>query len=577
MLILDNFEHLLAAAPGLGELLAACPAACLLVTSRAGLRLPGEHEVLVAPLGLPPKAHAGSPADLAYPATTLFVERARALRPGIAIDAATGLDIGEICRRLDGVPLAIELAAARVRHLPIATIREQLGNRLDLLVGGWRSAPQRQHTMRAAIAWSYELLSDEQRALFRRLAIFAGGWSLAAADAVGGPGAGPAQVAELVDQSLVQLDEDDPQPRYRMLDVIREYAAELARAHGDADLGRRHSQFFLGLAEAGAPQLTGPAQDAWYRLLDLDYDNLCAALGWSIEQEDAETALRLGGALWQFWRQHGDFAEGREWLRRALAMAPAGPPATRLPALWGAAWMAYGQGDLDAMDAISQEHLALAREQADPAALRHALTERGMVTHARGQVEAALPHFREALEIGRDLGQPWILGVSLFNLGWSTMHAGDLAGATELIDEARRLFEGLGDRRFEARARGELAFAALLEDRPERARELFRQSLATFAQLGESQGIAEGLEGLAAISAALGEPERAARLAGAAEALRETSSTEASPYDRTLTERFLDRGRALAGGPGWTAAWARGRTMPLEAALADALAQPPTR
>ncbi|HEX8939477.1 MAG TPA: helix-turn-helix domain-containing protein [Candidatus Limnocylindrales bacterium] len=566
LLVLDNLEHLLDAAPLLARLLSSCPRLRLLVTSRAPLGLAGEQLVPVPPLALPPvDAPDLTPAELArYPAVELLVERVRAIAPDFGLDDVDPSALRDVACRLAGIPLAIELAAPRLRHMSLAALEQQLAGRFDVLTRGPRDLPERHRTMQAAIAWSYELVDPASQRLFRALSVFAGGCTLAGAEAVGGaaPETTLDALSTLIDHGLVFLDTAHGEDRYRMLEVIRSYAAELASEAGEAeDDARRHADHHLALARSARPGLLADRQDAWYARLHQEHDNLRAALAWLLEH-DADAALELTAALWMFWRQHGDFAEGRQWLSRALAGG--GSAASRVDALWGAAWLAHHQGDYQAMATLAAEHLSLARRLGDRRALRNALTEQGMLEMVAGRHVEALRPFREALELARELDEEWILALSLFNLGHASTHAGDASEGERLLREAHARFRSLGDRRFTARAQGQLAVGALLRGDAESAMVLASASLRAFAAVGERWGIAEGLE---LVSAATSQPLAAARIAGAAARLREETATEPMPFDWDVIGDRHRTARGAVGEEAWHAAWEEGRSLDVGAAL----------
>jgi predicted ATPase len=339
LLVLDNFEQVVAAAPLVAELLAACPRLKCLVTSRVVLRLRGEHEFPVPPLDLPDPRHLPAMDTLSqYAAVELFIQRALALKPDLRVDNATAPAVVAICVRLEGLPLAIELAAARIKLFPPQALLARLGRRLELLRGGTRDMPERHQTLRHAIAWSYDLLEAGEQALFRRLAVFAGGCTLEAAEvvcqAVHAPAAGPGQslevldgVASLVDKSLLrQQAQVSGEPRFRMLETLCEYGLECLTASGEEPAVRRaHADYYRVLVEAAEPALTGPAQEAWLEQLEAEHDNVRAALRWAEESGEAEMGLRLAGALCQFWLIRGHLREGQEWFARLLGLAGASP------------------------------------------------------------------------------------------------------------------------------------------------------------------------------------------------------------------------------------------------------------
>jgi predicted ATPase/DNA-binding XRE family transcriptional regulator len=574
LLVLDTFEHVLDAAPVVAGLLASCPGLAFLVTSRAPLRIRGEHEIPVPPLEVPGE---GDEDPDGSPAVALFLQRARAVRPELEMAGDTISIAADICRRLEGLPLAIELGAARVRYLPLAALRDQLEHQLTVLTGGPRDLPRRQRAMRDTVAWSYHLLDPEAQRLFERLSVFAGGWTLEATEAVcGSRGTDTLDgMRALVDEGLVFVADTAGEPRYGMLDVIREFAAEQLEEAGDArELPHRHAEYFATLAEEAEPQLGAAAQETWLLRLDAERQNIRTALRWTIDTKDAVLALRLAGAHWRAWQVRGDLAEGRSWLREALAVEPRGYPELRTKVLWGAAWLAFHQGDYEEAERITAELLVIQRRVDDPIGTRNALTVRGMVAMGRGRYAAAIPALRECVEICRPMGRSWHLATSLLNLAQPTMHLGDLAGATALLREAQELYRELGDSHFAARSVAYLAHTALLAGDAERAQSLFASSLREFDEIGDRGGIAEVLAGMSAVGAAEGWGLRAARIAGAAEALREAQGARPLPFEQAITEgRFLREAREQVGEDAWSDAWREGRAMGLDRAIELALAR----
>jgi predicted ATPase/DNA-binding XRE family transcriptional regulator len=600
LVVLDTFEHLLPAATFLAELAVACPRVTFLVTSRAPLRVRGEHELRLEPLAAPyPGAHS---LDLnAYAATALFLERAHAVKPDLVLDAETAAAVVEICRRLDGLPLALELAAARLRHLPLATLREQLDDRLDLLVDGPRDLPARQQAMRDTVAWSYDLLQPGEQRLFRELSVFAGGWTLTTAESVCAPDGGGSELLRdlsvLVDNNLVMVHEragDDA--RWGMLDVIREFASEQAQAQGKSmELARRHTTVFAELAEAAEPELGRSRQAWWYRRLEGEQDNLRAAIAWSLEHDEVVLAQRIAGALWLFWRRHGDYPEARLWLDRALGVergrvraspggigsrgtsAPAGDSPVRRKVLWGDAWISYYQGDYGHARRLGDELLQVAQSDRDQLGIRNGLTVRGIVALAEGRFTDALAPLEEAVRICREVCPPWLLATSLLVLGMATMHGLDLSRTRRLLEEALRGYRDLGDNLFVARTTGYLGYVALLRGDLPAAKRLFMASLRAFRQLGERFGIAEALQAISALSAAEGHDARAAELAGAAHALWDSMSAQSLASDRAIASGYLDVARRRTGASMWRSAWQRGQAMGLDQALTHALGKSGTR
>jgi predicted ATPase/DNA-binding XRE family transcriptional regulator len=578
LVVLDTFEHLIPAVPLVYSLLGNCQKTTFLVTSRSALRLRGEHEFPVPPLELPAAIGPVRPEDIGrWPATALFWERAQAVRPDLDLDPATASLIAEICRKLDGLPLAIELAAARVKHLPLAAIREQLEHRLELLVGGPLDLPLRQRAIRDTVAWSHDLLQPREQVLFRRLSVCAGGWSLDAAENVAGGFGAVADaldgISALVDQSLVVLERDRPDPRYDMLDVIREYAAARLSGAGETDeVERRHARHYLAVAEAAEPHLVRAGHRDWFRRLDADRGNLRRGMAWTIEHGEAVLALRYTVALWRYWRQLGEFAEGRRWSNAALAVAGDTAPALRAKALCAAAALALPQADHVQMAELAAEAIELAHESDDPMDLRNALTIQGLVAMCQGRYADAVEPYTESVAICRGLSLSWQLATSHLNLGTAFLHSGRAGEAVVSLDEALRLYRELGDDIFAARVLNHIAHAALTGNDIARADRLARQALAALAELGERQGIAEALETLAAVAAARTAAERAATLAGAAAAIREAIAARAAPFDTAITGRLLKRTQATVSEGRWQHAWDRGRVLDLAAAVAHALA-----
>ncbi|MBO0785794.1 MAG: tetratricopeptide repeat protein, partial [Actinobacteria bacterium] len=541
LIVLDTFEHLTAAAPQVYAAMLGCPAVTFLVTSRSALRLRGEQQYPVPPLELPYGTEEVSPERLArWPATALFWERALAVRPDLPLDAPAATLVAEICRKLNGLPLAIELAAARVRHLPLAAVRDQLTDRLRLLVGGTLDLPRRQRTIRDTMAWSHDLLAPAQAELFRRLAVFSGGWDLASAGAVcstGETGDVLEGISALVDQSLVVVDHAHPQGRYHMLDVIREYAAARLAESGEADeVSLLHARCFLALAEEAEPNLARTGHQDWFRRLDAERGNFRRAMAWAIECGNTVLALRYTAALWRYWRQLGEFTEGRRWTDSALSLAGDAPVPLRARALRAAAALAFPQGDYQRLAALASEAMELARRSEDPMDMRNALTIAGFVAVGRGRYQDALDAFGGCVAICQRLGPSWQLATSHLNLGAALLHVGRPRDADSAFAAGLRIYRQLGDDLFAARTINQRAQAALALGGIDQADGLARDALAGFASHEERQGIAEGLETLAVVAAARSDPGRAAILAGAAAAIRETIAASQLP-DLIITTR----------------------------------------
>ncbi len=581
LVVLDTFEHLAPASPLVYALLLKCPQTAFLVTSRSALRLRGEHEYAVPPLELPGESGAATPEDLLrWPATALFWERASAVRGALELDLEAATLVIEICRKLDGLPLAIELAAARVRHLPLAAIRDQLDHRLQLLVGGPLDLPPRQRTMRDTVAWSHELLGGREQQLFRRLSVFAGGWRLDAIPDVCGAddelGDALSLISALVDQSLVGLGRNRPDARYEMLDVVREYAAARLHAAGETEeIGRRHALHYLTAAEQAEQHLVRAGHADWFQRLDLERPNLRRGLAWVIERGETVLALRYTVALWRYWRQLGEFEEGRRWSDAALAMPGDAPASLRAKALWASSALAFRQGDHVHMAGLASEAIGLAQQSEDPIDLRNALTIQAMVAMCQGRYEDALPAYTEGVEICQRLGISWELATSHLNLGTALLHSGRVDDAVLTLREGLRIYLELGDDIFAARITNTTAHAALARDEIAEADRLARQALTVAWEQGEREGTADGLETLASIAAARQQPERAATLAGAAAAIRETIAYQPSSFEGTITANLLERGRRDTSPQQWKRAWDSGRALSAKAAVEIGLESAP--
>lgn len=563
LLILDTFEHLLAAAPALAAIVAGSAPAKLLVTSRLPLNVRAERLLTLLPL---------DEAD----AVAMFASclRSQQPTPDQAEDRAV---LAEICRRLDGLPLALELAAARARLLGPAEIRSHLGRRLPLLVEGPRDLPERQRSMAATIAWSYDLLSGDDRRLLEQLSVFAGGWTLVSAAAICEvPGDLLTALGRLVDSSLVQAEIGRPRgTRYRMLDTVREYAADRLAIRQDsvglAELRRRHAAHFRALAEDADAGLRAVGhQDSVERLSD-EVDNLRSALGWAHAAGDSRTALRMAADMWMFWRVTGAFAEGRAWLRQVLEMDAGDDWQLRARVLWGAGWMALQQGDFEETAARGAELCRWAQESGDTASLRNGLTLLGQERLASGEYSEAGRHFDRALLLARKTGSTWLLATSSLNRSVAALHLGDLDLAESLQSEAESLYRDLGDDRFVAKTRLQQAYLALMKGDSARARRLVLAALASTFRLDDSWGVAEQLDGLVAVLASEGDSAAAVRLAGLAAVTWESIGASASPADRRSTDRWLLPALDALGDSA-AATLAEGRAVELEEAVTGLLA-----
>ena len=582
LLVLDNFEQVAEAAPVVAALLAAAPGGQALVTSRATLRLSGEHEIIVPPLSLPdlPEAGAGRGAEALdivgrSAAVRLFVERARAANPDFALSEENAPAVAEICRRLDGLPLAIELAAARVRLLPPQALLARLGSRLGALTGGARDLPARQRTLRNAIAWSYDLLDEGDRALFVRLGVFAGGFDLQAADAVRGPD-GDADGVEgapdivdalgaLVDQSLVRQEERHGEPRFAMLETIREYALErLREGAGWREAHDQHAAYYLALAEAAEPALRGPAQLDWLERLEAEHDNLRDALSRFLEQDRIEEAVRLAWGLWLFWWFHGHVAEGGRWMDEILARGGALPPYPRARALSGAGVMAFARGDYARAEDLLDQSLRLFREVGDKPGIAGALIIPGQTATFRGEYARAEALLGESLTLYRELGDDWDVAILLNWLGMIPLAQGDYGRAAGLFEEGLGVARRVGDRLPIRVSLHNLALARQAQGDLTGAADLLEEGAALSDEAGDDASVAYFLEGLAGLAAQQGDPGRAARLFGAAEALLDAAGgvpVYAYAPDRSGHDQAVAGVRSHMDGAAFEDAWARGRAM----------------
>ena len=576
LLVLDNFEQVVDAAPLVKRLLSAAPRLRVLVTSRAVLHVQGEQEHPVPPLRIPDAASLPSVESLSqYEGVALFLERAMAVRPDFTLTSEAAPAIAEIVARLDGLPLAIELAAAKSKLLGPEAILGRLGSRLAFLAGGPRDLPARQQTLRQAIDWSYTLLSPADQTLLRRAGVFVGGWTLDGFEAVASPlelGVDAFQsMASLVDHSLVRREEAaHGEPRFMMLETIREFALERLGESGELEAMRReHAEHFLELAEALEPELTksGEAGDR----LGHDHDNVRAALAWSIEHGESEIGLRLGFAMWRFWQQRGFLREGREWLTRALAIPGAEErTAARAKGLTGAAGIAYWQNDYPAAAAWYGEAEGIVRELGDREWLSDAIFNAAEVAALLGDLEAVEARFAEGKAIARELGDDVILGKFLMAEGYMAFMGDDLERARPALEEALTLAEGRGDEIGTAMGHHTVGQVARLQGRHEEAMRHYREALRFAHALGDAASLTEPLQGLAAVAIATGREELGVRLLGANAAIRERLGGGPPPEWIRLGDPLGDA-RKVLGDDAFQEAWDAGLTMTVDVAVAEAL------
>jgi predicted ATPase/class 3 adenylate cyclase len=568
LLILDNCEHLLAACAQLADaLLRSCPRLRMLASSREALGIGGEQTYRVPSLSLPDARHLPPLERLRdFEAVQLFSDRARLSQATFALTPANAPAVAQVCQRLDGIPLAIELAAARVKALPVEKLNERLDDMFRLLTGGSRTALPRQQTLRALIDWSYDLLTPSERALLRRLSVFAGGWTLEAAEAVGvGEGVEAWEVLDLltalVEKSLVQYTERGGEERYRLPETVRQYARDRLLEAGEAATVReRHLEFFLNWAEQGPD---------WERI-ETEHDNLRTALAWTVAQRQGEVGLRLCDALWWFWFVRGYLGEGREHLTGMLALPGAeARTAARANALQSAGMLARRQGDYGAARALLEESLAIRRELGDKGGIASALGSLGWAAHDQGDQGAARALFGESLAIDRELGDKGAL--SLMGLGCVAREQGEYGAARALLEESLAIFREVGWGHGIAVSLTNLGLAAREQADYGAARALFQESLAIEREAGHKSRIVRDLEGLAAVAVAQAQPARAARLFGAAEGLRDATGSALPASERAEHDRCVPAVRTALGEAAFAAAWAEGRAMSLEQSIDCAL------
>jgi predicted ATPase/DNA-binding SARP family transcriptional activator/DNA-binding CsgD family transcriptional regulator len=629
LLLLDNCEHLVDATARLVEaLLGSCPGLSILATSREALLVAGETNWPVPPLALPETGLGAHSLRSLHECESarLFAERATHRSPAFALAGPNARAVADICRRLDGIPLAIELAAARTGTLSVKQISARLSDSLQLLTGGSVTTSSRHQTLRGTLDWSHELLEEPEKKLFARLSVFAGGWTLEAAEAVGAEDEGIEEgdvldvISRLTDKSLVMVGATaSGAARYRMLEPIRQYAGERLREYGEANDARgRHAAYFLALAEEAEPMLAGPQQGPWVKRLEDEHDNLRAALSRVLEREKVELGLRFCGALWRFWFARGYVGEGIRWLGRTLVGGGSAP--ARVKALEGQGWLGQFQGDFGLAETTYEEMLGLSRDLDDDRNTATALNSLATIAAQRGDPErarslleenlsmlkklggesddpykltkhhalallgylAANEHdyaratalWEESLALAREVGDPFRAGQILSNLGYTALLQDDYERATALCEEALSLGHKLGGigEDIMSESRVNLGLAALARGDHERAKVSFAKALVTSEKLGKKLTIINSLEGMAGLAGALGEDTRAARLQGAAEAAREATGIVLPPAERALHESHLGAARSRLGTE-WRGPRDEGRTMSLEAATRYALSE----
>ena len=561
LLLVDNFEQVLPAARTIARLLDATSGLKVIVTSRAPLRVAAEYEFPVPPL-----------AD--DEAAELFIARAQAGNPNFELSERNAGAVAEICARLEGLPLAIELAAARTKLLPPVALLSRLGNRLELLTGGKRDAPQHQQTLRMTLDWSYDLLEPDAQRLFARLAVFAGGCTLSSAEAVcAGDGSVLEGLTTLVDESLVrQRETDTGEPRFSMLEIVREYALERLSRSGDADeTRRRHLEHFVSLAEEAEPKLADRDQIAWFARLEDEHDNLRAALAFALESDDSSSALRLAVGVRRFWQIHGYLVEGRQALEAALAATPDVPSELRANALNMSGILAGEQGEFEAARALFEAALDDAHAVGATRVISSALVNLGNLSFFGGELDAARDLYKESIAYFASLGDIRGQALAKENVGLMALTAGDVPEAVTWLTAALEQAREVGDDREIGAASRSLAAAMIELGKSAEATSLLAESLALARELGEPHGIAVCLDTFAGLAATVGEVDRAATLFGASDAARASIGAQRQPDSQILYDRWLARTLAHLDTNTYATHYENGRALTLDEACVLAL------
>jgi predicted ATPase/DNA-binding SARP family transcriptional activator len=580
LLVLDNCEHLLDEVAALAQrLLRSCARLSILATSRERLGITGELLRLVSGLAVPELGadEVGEIGDA--DASRLLVERAAAVRPGFRLDHRTADAVAQICRQLDGLPLAIELAAARVNALDVEQIASRLGDRFRLLGQGERTALPRHRTLRGVVDWSYGLLSTAERRLFDRSAVFVGGFTLAAAEAVC---AGPEEdedtaaglLSQLVDKSLILSEHTSAGGRYRILETLRMYGLERLDERGEiARVRERHAAYFVSLAEMAGEALRGPEQVAWVGRVEAEHGNFRAALQWSLDRGAAETAARLAGSLYALWDLHGYYSEGRGWLAKVLASTDHLPATVRARALLGSATLAVIQGDLEHAAGACEEASALCRRSRDPAGLAHALQYLGLGAIFADDIDSAVALLEESLSSARIAGNGWLEAWALVFLAAAALARGSYGEAANLASACEVALLPVGDPECMAWALVTGAMAHLSRNDHAGAIAPLREALEAFQDLGALWGLSIALFVTAQSAGARGNERGQAILLGASEGLRMSVGAGQFPFVAAWLEAALAGLRTALGEEGFDQAWRTGQGLPLDAALAEAMGE----
>ncbi len=581
LLVLDNCEHLLPACAQQAEaLLRVCPALRILATSREGLGIAGELAHYVPGLSLPDTRNRLNLEGLRqFEAVRLFVERASFSQPGFVVTERNAPAVAQVCSSLDGIPLAIELAAARVRGLSVEQIASLLGDQFHLLTEGRRSAVPRHQTLQATMDWSYGLLTEPERVVLRRASIFAGGFALEAAEEVCGGEAGDTSaildlLLRLVDRSLVVSRDRGNQSWYRLLETVRQYAWRKLLESGEVDVMRqRHLTYYLGLADQAEAKLRGPQQQIWLDLLETEHDNFREALEHcNTDPSRAGAGLRLATALSEFWSLRGHWGEERRWFEAMISLA--GKASSHVPtkSLRSAAMIAWQQGDYERATALARKGLTSARSSGDRENVVYCRIILGHIAVHQGDYEQAARLLESSVNLCRKLNDSWQLGWALCNLGFVARDQGDYGRAMDLTSAGLALFQKTGDKHYVAWALRNLGLVALRQGDHKQAAVFCRESLTLTKEIGGVWQVEQGLFGLGGAAALKGQHEQAARLFAAAEALRKSLGRQRSIVDQADFDKRIATTRTGLGVAAFAAAWSQGTTMLLEDAIEAALA-----
>jgi len=571
LLVIDNFEHVIDAAPVVGDLIAAAPDLKILTSSRETLRVYGEHEYPVPPLGLPKESRSQTAAVISqYEAVSLFIQRAKATQPDFEIVEHNAPAIAEICTRLEGLPLAIELAAARVRLFEPEMLLARLSDSLKTLTGGARNLPRRHQTIRNTIEWSYDLLDDDEQALFARLGVFRGGRSVEAIEAVCGPDLAIDVwdgLESLLNKSLLRREEGpEGEPRFVMLETIHAYASErLADSTEAVELRKRHAEYFAAMAELASTKLTGHEQGMWLNRLTLDYENMRKAMDWTLGGGDVQTGLRLVGALGGYWRYKSHLQEGQRWLQLALEFGDQAPDSVQGQLLAWAGFIAFGLNDSAESKRLYETALVIERKLNNPSAVARILISLGLTSSELS--ETSIENTEEGLALAREIGDKSEIAHGLNVLGEIHRMQGDHAAAGRVYEEALPITREIGHRLRETMLLANLGIVAFNLGDFEQAKARFLESYKLALEIGDDFIIAEGLSFGGGVLGALGEPERGVRLLGAGATQQAAIGSSTQPSDQHEYDKLVALVRNQLDEETFDRLWAEGEALSLEEAI----------